>query len=273
MTPAAAFKSGDRPGFVSVEGPVGVPWTAPPPQGAAIWRLGFGASVLLHAVAVAAILFHRVWPEPPSKPADSVMTVELAPTPSAPARPPRQTPPGPQRIESRPRSTPTDQPRIPLPPELATPLNPEVVLQAKTDPKPDRPMQKQNAEQTTAPLAVAAPPKPDVAAPTSGASTSASNAPQSWESSVLAKLQRNKRYPGQAQSQGQEDVVYVRIAIDRSGRLINADVVRSRGYALLDNEVLALVHRASPFPMPPAEENGNPVIVVVPVEFFISSRR
>ena len=64
-------------------------------------------------------------------------------------------------------------------------------------------------------------------------------------------------------------MVYVRLVIDGTGRLTEAQVVRSRGYALLDQEVISLAHRSSPYPAPPAKE-GDPAIVVVPVEFFIT---
>jgi protein TonB len=127
---------------------------------------------------------------------------------------------------------------------------------------------KPQAEETTAPQALVAPPKPVAASPVQGASSVASNAAQSWENGLLARLERVKRYPGAAQAQGQEDLVYVRLTIDRAGRLTDAQVVRSRGYAMLDREVVAMAHRASPFPAPPAEER-DPVVVVVPVEFFI----
>jgi len=235
-----------------------------------VWRISLGASILLHGAAMSAVLFSLAQMTPSAKSADSVMTVELAPSPSAPVAPPRQTPPGPQRIASVEKPKPVDQPKIPPPPMLTSPVNPEVVMRAKPDAQPDRPVLKQVSDQTTAPEALAAPPKSNLAAPTTGASSVATNAPQTWDGLVLAKMQRNKRYPGAAQSQGQQDVVYLRMGIDRSGRLTNADVVRSRGYTLLDNEAVALAHRSSPFPAPPANEEGNPVVVVVPVEFFIN---
>ena len=142
----------------------------------------------------------------------------------------------------------------------------------KTETQPDRPVMEQAADQTTAPQAISAPPKPDSAAPSAGASSTASNAPQTWESSILAKLARNKRYPSAAQSEHQQDIVYVKLVIDSAGRLTSANVVRSQGFPMLDQEVISLAHRSSPFPAPPAAE-GDPVVVVVPVEFYITKHR
>lgn len=243
----------------------------PEPRGMTpAWRAGLTASVLLHGAAVGAVMFGLTWLAPAIKPADSVMTVELAPAPSAPPAPVRQTPPGPQRTEAVTRPRPMDQPKFPPPPKLLIPVKADVVLPPKPDPQLNRPVQKETVDETTAPQSTPAPPRQQMAAPIAGASTVASNAPQTWESLLEAKLQRNKRYPGAAQDSGQQDVVYVRMAIDRAGRLMDANVVRSRGYALLDSEAVALAHRASPFPAPPADEAGDPIVLVVPVEFFIT---
>lgn len=46
-------------------------------------------------------------------------------------------------------------------------------------------------------------------------------------------------------------------------------IERSAGYALLDDETLALIDRAQPLPRPPAEIRGEVLKFVVPVEFFL----
>jgi protein TonB len=238
--------------------------------GARVWRTSLGASILFHGAAVCIVVFGLSWLAPPNKASDSAMTVELAPTVSAPPAPPRQTPPGPQHIEAVVKPRLIDEPKLPPPPpQVRTPTKDDVVVPLKPVLQPDRTVMKQAADQTTAPQAIVAPAKPETAAPTAGSSATASNAPQNWDNLLLAKLQRNKRYPSAAQSEHQEDVVYVRLVIDSSGRLQSANVVRSRGFAMLDDEVISLAHRSSPFPAPPAAE-GNPVVVVVPVEFFIT---
>ena len=71
---------------------------------------------------------------------------------------------------------------------------------------------------------------------------------------------------------GQDDTVYVRITVDRDGRVTGSQIRRSRGYALLDGEVNALVKRASPLPKPPQEVAGTSITLLVPVEFFIKAK-
>lgn len=234
------------------------------------WPVGVGGSLALHGLVMLAILFGVTRLAPPASSPEDIMTVEIAPA-GAPPTPLRQTPPGPQRVRATVKPAPVRQVRIPPPPRLDVP-HPEAVVPVKPDPQPDRQVRKQAAEQTTAPQPVPAPPKPVAAAPTAGASTQASNAAQTWGNLVVARLARSKRYPPRAQAEGQQDEVWVRMAIDRSGRLIDAQIVRSHGYAMLDREVLSLARRAGPYPPPPASE-GDPAVVAVPVDFFITRLR
>ncbi len=94
-------------------------------------------------------------------------------------------------------------------------------------------------------------------------------AEQTWESRILAQLERHKHYPLEAQRQHEEDTVAVRFSVDRRGRVLSAQIERSAGYALLDEEALSLIHRVSPLPSPPKEVTGDPIELVVPVEFFV----
>ena len=49
-------------------------------------------------------------------------------------------------------------------------------------------------------------------------------------------------------------------------------IERSSGFALLDQETLDTVQRASPVPVPPADVAGDPVEVMVPVAFYLRGR-
>jgi len=55
-------------------------------------------------------------------------------------------------------------------------------------------------------------------------------------------------------------------------RLLSAKLERGSGHAALDREAVALLHRAQPLPKPPPVAVGDPVSLVVPVEFYISRR-
>jgi protein TonB len=43
----------------------------------------------------------------------------------------------------------------------------------------------------------------------------------------------------------------VRFTVDRRGQLIASEVLQSSGSPILDEEALATIRRASPFPLPP----------------------
>jgi len=94
-----------------------------------------------------------------------------------------------------------------------------------------------------------------------------------WEGAILGRIVAKKRYPKTALASGEEDIVMVRLVLDREGALVRAELVRSRGHAALDREVLALARRAGPYPRPPASVAGETISLLVPVEFVITKRR
>jgi protein TonB len=88
-----------------------------------------------------------------------------------------------------------------------------------------------------------------------------------WRSQIVTILERNKRYPSEARSRGEQGVTRLAFSIDAQGRLLSSRIVASSGSAALDAETLALVRRAEPFPPPPPELAGNEL--TVPVSFNI----
>jgi periplasmic protein TonB len=108
------------------------------------------------------------------------------------------------------------------------------------------------------------------AAPRSGApATALSSSEVTWEQMIQARLESAKRYPGDAQRRGMEDVIYLRFTVDRQGKVLASSIERSQGYSSLDSEVLALIQRASPLPPPPEQVAGQAIEMVVPVQFFL----
>lgn len=97
----------------------------------------------------------------------------------------------------------------------------------------------------------------------------ASNAVPNWMKRVSTLFERHKRYPESAQSRGLKGVVELAFSIDRQGRIVDGRIARSSGVATLDEEALAILRRAEPFPAPPPELVGDQVILNVPIRFNI----
>lgn len=233
----------------------------------------------------------------------AAVMIELAPLAVAPEAPPQEVAPGPEMVESQPdpeppppepvkEPNPVEPPPEPEPvtlpepeikiPELPPLPNAAAVLAPPPPPEPPRPeikrkpppkppvverrkpvnRDKPRAEQTTAPSAQARV-APSAAAPAAGASSSPSVSPASWRGSLMAHLNRYKRFPGGA-SPG---TVQVAFSIDRSGRVLSASLVRGSGDAALDSEAVAMIRRASPVPAPPAGVGGGTIALAVPIRF------
>jgi len=153
-------------------------------------------------------------------------------------------------------------------------------IETAQDPQPEeKPAEPETARATEEPKAVeealpstiAAPPKPKTPASPSVASrgvgrgSSASDA--NYSARVAAHLARFKRFPAEARARSQRGSTMVSFALDGDGRVTSARLVRGSGVTLLDNEVVAMVHRASPFPRPP---DGRPKNFTAPVSFQLN---
>lgn len=223
------------------------------PRRSGKWGAGVAISVLLHLaplVVMGGMLASR---RPAIIPDDVAFEVELVRL-QAPPRPLSEKPPGPERAEAtaRPKSPqPRIQPRVTavsdVAPLTAPVSEPQVEAASKAPPSPE----------TTAPPSRPAPP-----------ATLAASAAQTWQGRLLAHLEQRKRYPAQARARGLQGVTYVRFTMDRQGRVLSASLDRSSGHGILDAEALALLRRAQPLPLPPAEIPGDPISLSVPVEFF-----
>jgi protein TonB len=84
---------------------------------------------------------------------------------------------------------------------------------------------------------------------------------------LLAHVQRYKRYPPAAERAGITGAARLSITIGRSGSLRGARLVSSAGNALLDKEAMAVAHRASPYPPPPAGMGGSTFSFIVTLRF------
>lgn len=233
------------------------------------WAASSLAMVGLHAGALLlAVLWQPGYDHAPPPPA--AMMIELAPM-AAPAAPPSEKAPGVEQEAARPIERKIEEVHKPQPVVKKA----EVQL-PKPKPKPvvkkveEAPPAEQVVEQTTAPVAAEAPPSPKTAAPAPGASSSPpSNAVPTWQGTLRTHLERHKRYPAAAQFRRQEGVSHVRFSMNRDGTVRWARLERGSGHSRLDDESLALLDRAQPLPPPPPEVPGDPIEIVVPIQFFL----
>jgi protein TonB len=258
-------------------------------RGKAVALQRWGLAVIIATAAHGALaLAFRLAPAPQAEGATLAPTVivELAPLPAAPVSP-LDLAPGPRLVErhaARPSdlSSPGPQPRAaeprpsvetkamlePLSPESRSkPANPEEArseIETHRD-KAQRLRHEPPAPRTSAPQRVPYPAAPITRAPSPG-SAAASAAVANWRDRVIARLQSVKRYPSGSDGQG---VATVRFTVSRSGQVLGHSLLRSSGYAALDQEALAMVMRAQPLPpFPPAMPQAS-VQLTLPIRFAL----
>lgn len=235
---------------------------------------GIAITLALHAVLLAALLQLRTpMPAMPPTPPAAAVVLELSLLPKAPPVPALDLPPGPaqpERTASRarpPRETARERP-LPQPPQTLGEIASAPQPAARSEPQAQAAAQDRTAASASAPPAVAAAPAPRYAAAQDAAGAGRELA-QHWQQRLLGHLERFKRYPRQARRLHQQGVVQLRITVAADGRVLAARIEAASGHAALDEETLAVAQRASPVPAPPTEL-GDPVEVVVPVEFYIA---
>ncbi|WP_343652560.1 energy transducer TonB [Stenotrophomonas sp.] len=233
------------------------------------WATSLAIVLLVHALLIGVACWWAARASvQPSAAAPAALMLELAPMAQAPPVPPREVASGPlQQQQQRQATKPVqhEQPQVPVQPQgdLPPPRAPQ--------PRPSPDTADANVAQTSAPPQVAADAGARYAAPQSTAGQP-STANATWQGLLLGHLQQHRRYPRQSERLRQQGVAYVRFAVFRDGRVTAARIERSSGHALLDQETLDTVARASPVPAPPADVVGDPVQVMVPVSFFLRGR-
>lgn len=88
-----------------------------------------------------------------------------------------------------------------------------------------------------------------------------------YESVVLARLERVKRYPSRALQRHLQGEVMLALKLNPDGTVLSSAITRTSGYDLFDNEVLKMVERATPFPSAPTGLHLAALDFVVPVTF------
>lgn len=251
-------------------------------DGADLGRWTLAGAVVL-AAHVGLIATYLIFARPPAgAPQAPAVVINLAPMPVSPQSP-MDVAPGPEMVEAPPPE-PVIEPPPPEPIIEATPPMPDPVValpEPPKDPPPpevkeeprEKPVEvKRDRKIKPAPRTTAAPRSErntadTPSAPSQGASAAAAMA--SWRDQVVAQLQRAKRYPGGAESRREQGVVTLSFSLSRNGTVLSRGIVRGSGYSELDQEVLAMVMRAQPFPPFPASMPQPRVSLSVPIRFSL----
>ena len=209
---------------------------------------------------------------PPAPPSDEVKPDEPA------AEQQQRTTEAPQEVPVAERETAPDQQR-----ERETTA--AIIMAPAEAPKPEQPAAEQPKPKQPAKAKERAPERKRVAArtaedssndrraasapntPASGVGRGRSDSDTNYRGLVAAHLARHKQYPSSARAGGIQGVGTVSFTLDGGGRVTSANLVRGTGAAVLDQEIQAMVRRASPFPAPP---DGRPKSFTVPVRFGLN---
>lgn len=152
-----------------------------------------------------------------------------------------------------------------------TPEKPTAQTEQKPDPLPQQPSEVMVAPQPPVPQVETVPQEEIPPAPATSAAQAARARAEaaSWRSEIAMLLEHNKRYPAEARARREEGVAQLAFSIDREGHVLSSRIVKSSGVPALDQEALALVQRAQPFPTPPPGVTGDEIKFVVPVRYNI----
>jgi protein TonB len=148
---------------------------------------------------------------------------------------------------------PESQPKTVEQPPPPPPETSEAVVEPQ-EPPPPQPVQETR------------PPSPAVPARVKGG---APRIAPSWQTELVRRLEQYKRYPGDAQSRGVEGVVMLSFSVDRNGRVLAHEIVRSSGHPELDKEVVSMIERAQPLPPFPPSMPEEKLDLTVPIRFSL----
>jgi periplasmic protein TonB len=201
------------------------------------WGVCFAVVLLVHALAVAKLLQQDDFPDEPPGPQAVVVDVAAEMVGDLQAERERVDP-SPIKQDVKPEQEPEQK-------EAEVALAKEV-QQPQPTPVEAPPQEEQVAK---------APPKVSP------------EAVRKWQITVNTRLNQFKRYPEPARLKHQEGIATVVFTLDRTGHVISAEIVKSSGSAILDQETLDVLTRAQPFPVPPDGAGGQDLFLKVPISY------
>jgi protein TonB len=169
-----------------------------------------------------------------------------------------EAPPPQEKAELKAEEKPEPEPPLPqvAEPDVALEVPPE-----QKKPEEDKKDEKETNPNAAPPLVAAS----ATTAPTAAASRKAMLV--SWKRRLALHLQRNKRYPHEAQARRETGTSRVSFVVDRQGHVVSSQIVKGSGSQALDRETLELLQRAQPLPTPPGDVGGTQFAFTVPILF------
>lgn len=246
-------------------------------QSTPVTRTPLAVSLVTHVVVLALCLLasSNDPAEPEAAPQPSVtMIVEPAPAESPP---PTASPDPVPEVELPPPEPPPPVDTIPLPrqdpPPDAAPRDPEplpvpppVPPARPSPPRPARPPR----PVTATPFAGLATPGFTLPGPAASPSPPADAAPDpSWQQALGVWLTTHKVYPEEARRRGEDGRVVVRFTVERSGHVLDVELIRSSGSSRLDAATEAML-RGRQVPPFVASMTQDQVTVTVTIRYALS---
>jgi periplasmic protein TonB len=217
---------------------------------------------------------------PEGAPLSPAVIVQLAPVPVAPSSL-NDLAPGPEMVEAQPTPKPPQvepetaepMPRLEAPADVTLPEPKPKVAEKKPEESPDtQKTETPPVEQTVAaPLTTAAPRSDENTAATpqapSPGSAQSRDVIASWRSLVSSKIKSAQRYPVGARARHEQGTVTIRFTLSRDGHVLSRSIVAGSGHPELDQEGLAMIARAAPYPAFPPSMTGASITFPVPINF------
>jgi periplasmic protein TonB len=126
------------------------------------------------------------------------------------------------------------------------------------------------AEATAVPSSDNIPQASRSVAPAQGTSDTAQKVRAAWQKELIAHLDKHKRYPAERVLKSAE--ILVGFALDRTGHVLSASIVKGSGDAAFDEAALAMIRRSDPVPQPPPLVADEGLNFTLPVIFRIKGK-
>jgi len=169
-----------------------------------------------------------------------------------------------------PKDTPTEAEnpdRVVTPNEVKKPVEEDAKIAA---------VQTQASQESVSAEATATPSSEDIpqathsVAPAQGTGETARRLRTIWQKELIAHLDKHKRYPAERLQKSAE--IVVGFALDRTGHVLSASIVKGSGDPVFDAAALAMIRRSDPVPQPPPLVADDGLNFTLPVIFRVKGK-